>query len=142
MPEWLAAAVTRLMVNSNSCTASFTQRAAIEALRGPQESVDAMIAEFRRRREVIVDGLNRIPGFRCHPPGGAFYAFPNITGTGLKSQELADHLLERAGVAALSGASFGAYGEGYLRFSYATSMANIEEALRRIETATRELVKV
>ena len=132
MPEWLAAAVTRLMVNSNSCTASFTQRAAIEALRGPQESVDAMNAEFRRRREVIVNGLNRIPGFRCHPPGGAFYAFPNITGTGRKSQELADYLLEHAGVAALSGASFGEYGEGYLRFSYATSLANIEEALRRI----------
>jgi aspartate/methionine/tyrosine aminotransferase len=132
MPEWLAAAVTRLMVNSNSCTASFTQRAAIEALRGPQESVDAMNAEFRRRREVIVNGLNRIPGFRCHPPGGAFYAFPNITGTGRKSQELADYLLEHGGVAALSGASFGEYGEGYLRFSYATSLANIEEALRRI----------
>jgi aspartate aminotransferase len=132
MPEWLAAAVTRLMVNSNSCTASFTQRAAIEALRGPQESVGAMNAEFRRRREAIVNGLNRIPGFRCHPPGGAFYAFPNIIGTGRKSQELADYLLEQAGVAALSGASFGEYGEGYLRFSYATSLANIEEALRRI----------
>jgi aspartate/methionine/tyrosine aminotransferase len=132
MPEWLAAAVTRLMVNSNSCTASFTQRAAIEALRGPQESVDSMNAEFRRRREAIVNGLNRIPGFRCHPPGGAFYAFPNITGTGRKSQELADYLLEHGGVAALSGASFGEYGEGYLRFSYATSLSNIEEALRRI----------
>ncbi len=135
MPEWLAAAVTRLMVNSNSCTASFTQRAALEALRGPQESVDNMKAEFRRRREVIVNGLNRIPGFHCHPPGGAFYAFPNITGTGRKSQELADYLLEHAGVAALSGASFGEYGEGYLRFSYATSLANIEEALRRIAAA-------
>jgi aspartate/methionine/tyrosine aminotransferase len=140
MPEWLAAAVTRLMVNSNSCTASFTQRAALEALRGPQESVERMVAEFRRRRAVIVEGLNRIPGFRCHPPGGAFYAFPNITGTGMKSQELADYLLEHAGVAALSGVSFGSYGEGYLRFSYATSLENIEEALRRIEAAVRELV--
>ncbi len=126
MPEWLAAAVTRLMVNSNSCTASFTQRAALEALRGPQESVDRMVAEFRRRREVIVRGLNRIPGFRCHPPGGAFYAFPNIAGTGWKSQDLADFLLEKAGVAALSGSSFGSFGEGYIRFSYATSLENIE----------------
>jgi aspartate/methionine/tyrosine aminotransferase len=100
-----------------------------------------MVAEFRRRNAVIVEGLNRIPGFRCHPPGGAFYAFPNITGTGMKSQELADYLLEQAGVAALSGASFGSYGEGYLRFSYATSRENIEEALRRIETAVRDLVR-
>jgi aspartate/methionine/tyrosine aminotransferase len=141
MPEWLAAAVTRLMVNSNSCTASFTQRAALEALRGPQESVERMVAEFRRRRAVIVEGLNRIPGFRCHPPGGAFYAFPNTTGTGMKSQELADYLLEQAGVAALSGASFGSYGEGYLRFSYATSLENIEEALRRIEATVRDVVR-
>jgi aspartate/methionine/tyrosine aminotransferase len=142
MPEWLVAAVTRLMVNSNSCTASFTQRAALAALAGPQDSVDRMVAEFRRRREIIVAGLNRIPGFRCHPPGGAFYAFPNISGTGMKSQELADHLLQTAGVAALSGASFGSYGEGYIRFSYATSQENIEEALRRIEASMRELARV
>ncbi|MBI3696206.1 MAG: pyridoxal phosphate-dependent aminotransferase [Acidobacteria bacterium] len=142
MPEFLVQAVTRLMVNSNSCTASFTQRAALEALRGPQDSVDRMVAEFRRRRDAIVEGLNRIPGFRCATPGGAFYAFPNITGTGMSSQELADHLLQNAGVAALSGASFGSYGEGYLRFSYATSLANIEEALRRVDTAVRELVRV
>ncbi|HYM10297.1 MAG TPA: pyridoxal phosphate-dependent aminotransferase [Bryobacterales bacterium] len=142
MPEWLAQAVTRLMVNSNSCTASFTQRAALEALHGPQESVDRMVAEFRRRRDAIVAGLNRIPGFRCALPGGAFYAFPNIAGTGMSSQELADHLLQEAGVAALSGASFGSYGEGYLRFSYATSLANIEEALRRVEQAARALVRV
>ena len=137
MPVWLAAAVTRLMVNSNSCTASFTQRAAIEALRGPQGSVEAMVAEFRRRRDAIVQGLNTIPGFRCPTPGGAFYAFPNITGTGRKSGELADYLLEAAGVAALSGASFGAHGEGYLRFSYATSLENIEEAIRRVDQAVR-----
>ena len=140
MPEWLAAAVSRLMVNSNSCTASFTQRAGLEALRGPQDAVRDMVAEFRRRRDAIVAGLNRIPGFRCATPGGAFYAFPNITGTGLKSQELADHLLEDAGVAALSGTAFGSYGEGYLRFSYATSLANIEEALRRVDAAMRQLV--
>ncbi len=142
MPPWLVPAVNRLMVNSNSCTASFTQRAALEALGGPQESVTRMVAEFRRRRDVIVEGLNRIPGFRCASPAGAFYAFPNITGTGIASQELADHLLENAGVAALSGAAFGSYGEGYLRFSYATSLANIEEALRRVDQAVRSLVKV
>ncbi len=142
MPEWLAAAVTRLMVNSNSCTASFTQRAALEALRGPQESVARMVEEFGRRRAAIVEGLNRIPGFRCAWPGGAFYAFPNITGTGMKSDELAGHLLEHAGVACLSGTAFGTYGEGYLRFSYATSLANIEEALRRVESAARDLARV
>ncbi|MBI3667247.1 MAG: pyridoxal phosphate-dependent aminotransferase [Acidobacteria bacterium] len=141
MPEWLAQAVTRLMVNSNSCTASFTQRAALEAIRGPQESVTRMVEEFRRRRDVIVEGLNRIPGFRCAMPGGAFYAFPNITGIGISSQELADHLLFNAGVAGLSGASFGTFGEGYLRFSYAASLENINEALRRVEQAVRELVR-
>ena len=142
MPERLAQAVTRLMVNSNSCTASFTQRAALEALRGPQESVDRMVEEFRRRRDVIVAGLNRIPGFRCALPGGAFYAFPNITGTGMSSAELETHLLENAGVAGLSGTSFGSYGEGYLRFSYATSLANIEEALHRVDQAVRDLARV
>jgi aspartate aminotransferase len=141
MPEWLAAAVSRLMVNSNSCTASFTQRAGLEALRGPQEDVRWMVAEFHRRRDVIVAGLNQIPGFRCAAPGGAFYAFPNITGTGMSSQELADHLLQDAGVAALSGTSFGSYGEGYLRFSYATSQENIKEALRRVDTAVRQLAR-
>jgi aspartate aminotransferase len=142
MPEWLVAAVNRLMVNSNSCTASFTQRAGIEALRGPQDAVHRMVDEFRRRRDAIVAGLNRIPGFHCASPGGAFYAFPNITGAGVSSQELADSLLENAGVAALSGAAFGSYGEGYLRFSYATSLANIEEALHRIDRAVRALARV
>jgi aspartate/methionine/tyrosine aminotransferase len=133
MPAPLVDAVTKLMVNSNSCTASFTQRAGIAALTGPQDDVGEMLAEFRRRRDMFCDGLNRIKGFRCARPEGAFYAFPNITGTGIKSAELADALLQKAGVACLSGADFGAWGEGYLRFSYANSMENLEEALRRIE---------
>ena len=134
MPVWLASAVDLLMVNSNSCTASFTQRAGLAALTGPQDCVEDMVAEFRRRREAIVHGLNGIPGFRCAVPQGAFYAFPNITGTGLTSRQLADLLLEKAGVACLSGSSFGSYGEGYLRFSYANSLENIEEALQRLRT--------
>jgi aspartate/methionine/tyrosine aminotransferase len=132
MPLWLEDAVDKLMVNSNSCTASFTQRAGLAALQGPQDAVDAMVAEFRRRRDAIVSGLNRIPGFRCAVPDGAFYAFPNIAGTGLSSRELADLLLNEAGVACLSGTAFGKYGDGYLRFSYAASLENIEEALGRI----------
>jgi aspartate/methionine/tyrosine aminotransferase len=132
MPEWLADAVVKLMVNSNSCTASFTQRAGIAALEGPQDDVDAMVAEFRRRRDAIVQGLNEIPGFRCQTPAGAFYAFPNVTGTGVPSKQLADLLLREAGVACLDGTCFGAHGDGYLRFSYANSLENIEEALARI----------
>jgi aspartate/methionine/tyrosine aminotransferase len=132
MPLWLADAVDKLMVNSNSCTASFTQRAGLAALTGPQDAVDTMVAEFRRRRDVIVEGLNRIPGFRCVVPDGAFYAFPNVTGTGMPSKELADMLLNDAGVACLSGTAFGSYGDGYLRFSYAASLDNIEDALNRI----------
>ena len=132
MPGWLADAVNLLMVNSNSCTASFTQRAGMAALEGPQDGVTAMVEEFRRRRDAIVAGLNRIPGFRCTVPAGAFYAFPNISGTGLSSREMADLLLYEAGVACLSGTAFGSFGEGYLRFSYANSLENIEEALSRI----------
>jgi aspartate aminotransferase len=132
MPEWLAAAVTKLMVNSNSCTASFTQRAGLAALRGPQDCVTAMVAEFAQRRAMFIAGLNRIPGFRCTMPEGAFYAFPNIMGTGLSSKVLADRLLDEAGVASLSGTSFGAFGEGYLRFSYANSRENLQLALDRI----------
>jgi aspartate aminotransferase len=132
MPEWLVAAVNKLMVNSNSCTASFTQRAALAALTGPQDEVDRMVAEFRRRRDAFCDGLNSLPGFRCARPRGAFYAFPNIRGTGLGSKELADRLLHEAGVAGLSGSSFGAYGEGYLRLSYANSLENLLEAVERI----------
>jgi aspartate aminotransferase len=132
MPLWLVDAVDKLMVNSNSCTASFTQRAGLAALQGPQDAVDAMVAEFRRRRDAIVRGLNEIPGFRCAVPDGAFYVFPNVSGTGMSSRELADLLLNDAGVACLSGTAFGAYGDGYLRFSYAASLENIEEALSRI----------
>jgi aspartate/methionine/tyrosine aminotransferase len=133
MPEWLVDAVNKLMVNSNSCTASFTQRAGIAALTGPQDDCLAMVAEFRRRRDQFIAGLNTLPGFRCPMPEGAFYAFPNIEGTGLKSKPLADALLQDAGVAALSGTSFGAYGEGYLRFSYANSLDNLMEAVERID---------
>jgi aspartate/methionine/tyrosine aminotransferase len=133
MPLWLARAVDRLMVNSNSCTASFTQRAGLAALQGPQDCVDTMVAEFRRRRDAIVKGLNGIPGFRCVVPSGAFYAFPNVSGTGVGTHELADLLMNEAGVACLSGTAFGSYGEGYLRFSYANSLENISEALRRIK---------
>jgi aspartate/methionine/tyrosine aminotransferase len=132
MPGWLAAAVERLMVNSNSCTASFTQRAGIAALQGPQDCVDAMVTEFRRRRDAIVTGLNAIPGFRCSTPAGAFYAFPNVSGTGMSSKALEDLLMTEAGVSCLSGTAFGEHGDGYLRFSYANSLENIEEALTRI----------
>lgn len=132
MPKFLVNPVNTLMVNSNSCTASFTQRAGIAALRGPQGPSEAMIAEFRRRRDAFVVALNEIPGFRCAMPEGAFYAFPNIEGTGWKSKPLADALLEQAGVACLSGTAFGAYGEGYIRFSYANSMENLMEAVKRV----------
>ncbi len=129
----LATQIARLMTNSNSCTASFTQMAGIEAVRGDQSSVDNMREEFRRRRDGFVAKLNKIKGFSCRIPRGAFYAFPNITGTGWKSKPLADALLEEAGVACLSGASFGEFGEGYLRFSIANSMENLQRALARIE---------
>jgi len=130
----LATHVARLMTNSNSCTASFTQIAGIEALRGDQASVDKMNHEFRHRRDVFVAGLNKIKGFSCRMPKGAFYTFPNITKTGWPSKKLADALLEEAGVACLSGTAFGAYGEGYLRFSVANSLENLNKALARIET--------
>ena len=130
----LAEHVSRLMTNSNSCTASFTQIAGIEALRGPQKSVDVMRAEFRKRRDVMVAGLNKIKGFSCGLPHGAFYVFPNITKTGWPSKNLADALLDDAGVAALSGTAFGSFGEGYLRFSVANSIENIEKALDRVGT--------
>ena len=134
----LAAHITRLMTNSNSCTASFTQMAGIEALRGDQSSVDQMCAEFKRRRDVVVAGLNKIKGFSCRLPRGAFYVFPNITKTGWKSRPLADALLEQAGVAALSGTAFGDFGEGYLRFSVANSLENLQQALERIDQWTKK----
>jgi aspartate aminotransferase len=129
----LATHIARLMTNSSSCTASFSQIAGIEALRGPQDSVDEMRAEFKKRRDVMVAGLNKIKGFSCCLPHGAFYVFPNITGTGWPSKKLADALLDDAGVAALSGTAFGAFGEGYLRFSVANSIENIEKALERVD---------
>lgn len=134
----LAAQMTRLMTNSNSCTASFTQMAGIEALRGDQTPVEQMCAEFKRRSEAFVQGLNRIKGFSCKQPKGAFYVFPNITATGWKSKPLADALLSDAGVAALSGTAFGEYGEGYLRFSVANSMENLQIALERIDAWTKK----
>jgi aspartate/methionine/tyrosine aminotransferase len=127
-PE-LAVHVARLMTNSNSCTATFVQKAGHMAITGPQSEVEAMIREFRERRDLIVTGLNALPGVTCFTPHGAFYAFANITGTGMKSAELAKLLLEEAGVACLSGTAFGAHGEGYLRFSYANSQQNIARAL-------------
>ncbi|MGH9453878.1 MAG: aminotransferase class I/II-fold pyridoxal phosphate-dependent enzyme, partial [Terriglobia bacterium] len=135
-PE-LAKQVSLLMTNSNSCTASFTQIAGVEALRGDQACVDAMRSEFLRRRSVIVEGMNQVPGFRCRMPHGAFYVFPNITGTGKPCRELADALLNEAGVACLSGTAFGAWGEGYLRFSFANSIENIQKALNRISAWVR-----
>jgi aspartate aminotransferase len=132
----LAVHITRLMTNSNSCTASFTQVAGIEALRGDQSSVDRMRDEFQRRRDVFVAGLNRIKGFSCRMPKGAFYVFPNVTKTEWKSKKLADALLEEAGVACLSGTAFGDFGEGYLRFSVANSLENLQQALTRIERWT------
>jgi len=129
----LATHISRLMTNSNSCTASFTQIAGIEALRGDQTSVDRMNAEFKHRRDVFVAGLNKIKGFSCRLPKGAFYAFPNITKTGWPSKKLADALLDQAGVACLSGTAFGDYGEGYLRFSVANSLENLNKALAKIE---------
>ncbi|HEX5814328.1 MAG TPA: pyridoxal phosphate-dependent aminotransferase [Methylomirabilota bacterium] len=131
-PPELVEHITRLMVNSASCTASFVQLAGIAALEGEQAAVGRMVAEFRRRRDILVDGLNKLPGVQCLRPRGAFYVFPNITGTGRSSAEVADRLLSEAGVAALSGAAFGAHGEGYLRFSYANSEANLRTALERM----------
>ncbi len=133
----LATHITRLMTNSNSCTASFTQIAGIEALRGDQASVETMRQEFMRRRDSFVAGLNRIKGFSCRMPKGAFYVFPNITQTGWKSKKLADALLEDAGVACLSGTAFGDFGEGYLRFSVANSMENLNKAQQKIDEWTK-----
>jgi aspartate aminotransferase len=131
-PPALVEPITRLAINSVSCTSAFSQYAAIAALDGPWDAVWSMVAEFERRRDFIVAGLSDLPGISCVEPAGAFYAFPNITGTGLSSAELAGRLLAEAGVAALSGTAFGPYGEGYLRFSYANSVENIAAALKAI----------
>src|SRR5256884_2011270 len=134
----LATHITRLVTNSNSCTASFTQVAGIEAIRGDQSSVDGMRAEFHRRRDAFVGGVNRIKGFSCRMPRGAFYVFPNISKTHWKSKKLADALLEDAGVACLSGTAFGDFGEGYLRFSVANSLENLNQALQRLDRWTQQ----
>ena len=132
MEKKLAVHVARLMTNSNSCTATFIQKAGLAALTGPQDEMRAMVAEFKVRRDLMVEGLNALPGVTCFTPRGAFYVFPNISGTGVKSAELAKQLLEQAGVACLSGTSFGAHGEGYLRLSYANSVENLKLALQNI----------
>jgi aspartate/methionine/tyrosine aminotransferase len=133
LPMPLVPHISRLMTNSNSCTAAATQMAGVEALTGDQQPVDEMLEEFRRRRDVIIGGLNALPGVTCRMPAGAFYAYPNIKSTAMRSSELASALLNDAGVAVLSGTSFGPAGEGYLRLSYANSIANIEEALARMK---------
>jgi aspartate/methionine/tyrosine aminotransferase len=133
MPEYLATAVSRLMVNSTSCTSTFTQMAGIAALQGPQDDVVAMVAEFRRRRDAFCAALNEVPGWRCVLPGGAFYAFANVKAMGRNSKEIADELLMDAGVACLDGGGFGEYGKGYIRFSYANSYENLMKAAGRIK---------
>jgi aspartate aminotransferase len=138
MRKDLAGKMAQLMTNSNSCTNAFVQLAGVEALKGPQTELEKMVAEFRKRREVIVDGLNKIVGITCTKPHGAFYAFPNITGTGMNSRKLGDQLLQNAGVAVLPGISFGEYGEGYLRLSFANSIENIKKALGRIEKSLKK----
>jgi aspartate/methionine/tyrosine aminotransferase len=138
MRKDLAGKMAQLMTNSNSCTNVFVQLAGVEALKGPQTEPEKMVAEFKKRREVIVDGLNEIKGITCTKPHGAFYAFPNITGTGMNSRKLGDHLLQNAGVAVLPGISFGEYGEGYLRLSFANSVENIKKALDHIEKSLKK----
>ena len=134
----LATHIARLVTNSNSCTASFTQIAGVEAIRGDQSEVERMRLEFQQRRNVFVNGINQIKGFSCRLPKGAFYTFPNITQTGWPSKKLADALLDEAGVAGLSGTAFGAFGEGYLRFSVANSVENLQNALDRIDQWTKK----
>ncbi len=132
-PKDLVEPISRLVTNSVSCTASFTQRAAIEATDGPQEDSKRMVEEFKKRRSIVVDGLNKIEGITCATPSGAFYAFPNIEGTGMSSSEFANKALEEAGVAVLAGESFGKYGTGYIRISFANSTENLIEAIDRIQ---------
>lgn len=131
-PDALVDHATRLAINCHSCVNAPTQYAGIAALEGPQDAVDTMVSAFDERRRVIVSELNQVPGFRCIEPGGAFYAFPNIEGTGMSARELQDNLLQATGVAIIAGTSFGAQGEGYVRFSYANSTENIREAIRRV----------
>jgi aspartate aminotransferase len=140
MPEELVPHVVRLAVNSVSCAASFSQRAAIAALDGPQDEVQAMTAEFAQRRRLIADGLRSIPGIKCPEPEGAFYVFPSIKETGLSSSQFEERALNQAGVALLSGSAFGEYGEGYVRLSYANSQENIQKALERLDQFGRGLM--
>lgn len=139
MRKDLAEKITQLMINSNSCTCAFSQMAGIEALRGPQDEAEKMVEEFKRRREVIVSGLNEIEGVNCKKPQATFYVFPNVQGVNMDSQKLPDFLLNKAGVATLAGTAFGKYGEGYMRFSFANSIPNIEKALTRVEEALQTL---
>lgn len=138
-PKEIIKAMTDITLNTVSCTSTFTQLAGMEALTGPQDDVEKMVAEFKRRRDIFVDGLNKLPGFTCRKPKGAFYVFPNVKGTGMKSKELADYLMLEAGVACLAGTDFGQCGEGYLRFSYANSVENLQKALAKIDAALRKL---
>jgi aspartate aminotransferase len=139
MPKDLAVQVAKLETNFNSCTTTFAQVAGIEALRGDQSAVRQMVSKFKDRRDIFLDGLNRIDGFNCHKPAGAFYLFPNISKFGIKSAEMEYRLMHEAGIAALSGTSFGAFGEGYIRFSYASSTANIKKALDKLAEFARKL---
>ncbi|MCK4478709.1 pyridoxal phosphate-dependent aminotransferase [Candidatus Bathyarchaeota archaeon] len=139
MPKNLAEKITQLMINSNSCTCAFSQMAGVEALRGPQDEVKRMVEELKRRREVIVSGLNRIEGITCKKPQATFYVFPNVKEVNMDSRKLPDFLLNKAGVATLSGTAFGEYGEGYMRFSFANSIPNIEKALTRTDEALQTL---
>jgi aspartate aminotransferase len=139
MRKELAEKIAQLMINSNSCTCAFSQMAGVEALRGPQDEVKRMVEELKRRREVIVSGLNRIDGITCKKPQATFYVFPNVKDVGMDSRKLPDFLLNKAGVASLSGSSFGEFGEGYLRFSFANSIPNIEKALKRVEEALKTI---
>ena len=139
VPSGLVEPLVKLIVNSVSCTATFIQRAALQALKGPQDSIGKMVEEFRQRRDLIVDGLNAISGISCLRPKGSFYVFPNVRGLGVDTHELADHLLQEAGVATLAGTSFGSYGRGYLRVSYANSTENLKKALDRIAKVVAKL---
>jgi aspartate/methionine/tyrosine aminotransferase len=140
-PRSIVEQMTRLSINSTSCTCSFTQMAGIEALKGPQDSVTKMVAQFQKRRDAIVDGLNTIKGITCLKPAGAFYVFPNVKQLPISSDDLADYLMETAGVALLSGTAFGKFGDGYLRISYANSLENILEAIERIKVAVDKIVR-
>ncbi len=141
MPKEIAAGVIKMQTNITSCATSFVQKATIEALLGSQDGAEKMIAEFQRRRDFIVDGLNKVEGFSCYKPHGAFYVWPNITKTGWESRELAEYMLTELGIAALSGTAFGKYGQGYLRFSYSNSIENLGKAVERLQKAMPALIK-